>query len=202
MGRKKLQSEDWVTFAEDLKQLVERAYPDLQEDAREQLVLTHYLGQLEHQQLAFSVKQKRPKTVDEAVNATLEMESYLLPKGSGVTQVAEGYMSIEPVSLVHGQNDAVMTLLQQVVDRMDQLEAKVASLTQSQQGVGKVRGEKPNTSIPPPHGPIVCHRCKKWGHQARGCVALRPQQTQGNPGNRRPWCSWPDTRGLDKGHVS
>ena len=82
------------------------------------------------------MKQKRPKTVDEAVSATLEMESYLLPKGSRVAQVAEGYMPIEPVSLVHGQNDAVMTLLQQVVDRMDQLEAKVASLTQSQQGVG------------------------------------------------------------------
>ena len=59
----KLQSEDWATSAEDLKQLVERTYPDLQEDAREQLTLTHYLGQLEHQQLAFSVKQKRPKSV-------------------------------------------------------------------------------------------------------------------------------------------
>ena len=65
------------------------------------------------------------------------MESYLLPKGSQVGQVAEGYMPIEPVSLVHGQNNAVMTLLQQVVDRMDQLEAKVASLTQTQQGAGE-----------------------------------------------------------------
>ena len=128
----KLQSEDWATFAEDLKQLVEHTYPDLQEDVREQLALTHYLGQLEHQQLAFSVKQKRPKTVNEAMSATLEMESYLLPKGSRMVQVAEGYMPIEPVSLVHGQNDAVMTLLHQVVDRMDQLEAKVAPLTQSQ----------------------------------------------------------------------
>ncbi len=186
IGRKKLQSEDWATFAEDLKQLVERAYPDLQEDVREQLALTRYLGQLEPQQLAFSVKQKRPKTVDEAVSATLEMESYLLPKGSRVAQVAEGYMPIERVSLVHAQNDAVVTLLQQVVDRMDQLEAKVASLTQNQQEVGKVRGEKPNTSNSPPRGPVVCHRCKKEGHLARGCVAPRPQQRQSDPGNGRP----------------
>ena len=128
----KLQSEDWATFAEDLKQLVEHAYPDLQEDMREQLTLIHYLGQLEHQQLAFSVKQKRPKTVNEAMSATLEMESYFLPKGSRVVQVAEGYMPTEPVSLVHGQNDAVMTLLHQVVGQVDPLEAKVASLTQSQ----------------------------------------------------------------------
>ena len=56
--------------------LVELAYPDLQEEVREQLALTHYLGQLEHQQLAFSVKQKCPKTVDEAVSATEEMKSY------------------------------------------------------------------------------------------------------------------------------
>ena len=120
------------------------------------------------------------------MSATLEMESYLLPKGSRVAQVAEGYMPIEPVSLVHAQNDAVMTLLQQVVDRMDHLEAKVASLTQSQQGVGKARGEKSNTSNPPPRGPIVCHRCKKEGHLARECVAPRPQQRQSNPGNGRP----------------
>ena len=37
-----------------------------------------------------------------------------------MAQVAEGYMPIEPVLLVHGQNNAVMTLQQQVVDRMDQ----------------------------------------------------------------------------------
>ena len=176
MRRKKLRSEDWPIFAEDLKQLVERAYPDLQEDPREQLAITHYLGQLEHQQLAFSVKQKRPKTVDEAVSATLEMESDLLPKGSRVAQVLEGYMPIEPVSLVHGQKDAVMTLLQQVADRMHQLEAKVTSLTQSQQGAGKMRGEKANTSSPPPRGPIVCHRCKKEEHLCDcGCVAPQPQ---------------------------
>ena len=114
------------------------------------------------------------------------MESYLLPKGSRAEQVAEGYMPIEPVSLVHGQNEAVMALPQQVVDRMDQLEAKVASLTQSQQGVGKMRGEKPNTSSPEPRGPIVCHRCKKDGHLARGCVALQSLQRQSNPGNGRP----------------
>ena len=67
LGRKKRRGEDWAAFAEDLNTLVDRAYPELQDDAREQLALTHYLGQLEHPQLAFSVKQRRPKTVDEAV---------------------------------------------------------------------------------------------------------------------------------------
>ena len=39
------------TFAEDLKTLVDKAYLELQDDSQEQLVLTHYLGQLEQQQL-------------------------------------------------------------------------------------------------------------------------------------------------------
>ena len=40
--------------------------------------MTRYLEQLDNQQVVFSVKQKRPKSVDEAVTATLEMESYLI----------------------------------------------------------------------------------------------------------------------------
>ena len=76
---KKLRSKEWATFAKDLNQLVECAYPDLQEDAREHLALTHYLGQLEHQQLAIIGKQKCPKTMDEALRATLEVNSYLSP---------------------------------------------------------------------------------------------------------------------------
>ena len=42
---------DWAAFAEDLKTLVDKAYLELQDDSQEQLVLTHYLGQLEQQQL-------------------------------------------------------------------------------------------------------------------------------------------------------
>ena len=56
LGRKKRRGEDWATFAEDLKTLVDKAYPELQDDAKEQMALTHYLGQFEQQQLAFSVK--------------------------------------------------------------------------------------------------------------------------------------------------
>ena len=80
LGRKKLRAKNWATFAEDLKTLVNKAYPELQDDAKEQLGLTHYLGQLEQQQLAFSVKQRRPKSVDATVSAMLEMNSYLVPK--------------------------------------------------------------------------------------------------------------------------
>ena len=188
LGRKKRRGEDWAAFAEDLNTLVDRAYPELQDDAREQLALTHYLGQLEHPQLAFSVKQRRPKTVDEAVRATLEMESYLVPKGRAA-QVTEGPTPPEPVAAVREQQDAMMTLLQQVVQRMDMLESRFAALqggTRSTQP--PVAGQGANrSSANKEQGPVICRRCKKVGHLARGCVV--PWQQQGHPtspGNGRP----------------
>ena len=79
--RKKRKTKYWASLAEDVKTLADRAFSNLEEEAREHLALTRYLEQLDNWQVAFSVKQKRPKSVDEAVTATLEMESYLINSG-------------------------------------------------------------------------------------------------------------------------
>ena len=42
-----------------------------------QLSLERYLGELDNPQIAFNVRQKQPKTLDEAVMCTLETEIYL-----------------------------------------------------------------------------------------------------------------------------
>ena len=69
--------EDWASFGEDLKALVEKAYPSLQPEAQELLALNQFLNQIEEQQLAFAVRQRSPATVDAAVAAVLELETYL-----------------------------------------------------------------------------------------------------------------------------
>ena len=46
---------------------MEKAYPDLQQEAREYLALTSYLGQLSDPQGSFDARQRRSKSVDEAV---------------------------------------------------------------------------------------------------------------------------------------
>ena len=78
--RKKAE-EGWADFADELGSLANKAHPDLQEEARERLSLNAYLSQLPQPQISFSVRQKQPITIDDAVHAaTLEMESYLPPK--------------------------------------------------------------------------------------------------------------------------
>ena len=80
--RKKRKGENLADFADELKSLANKAYPDLQEEARERLALNEYLVQLDHPQVAFGVKQKNPKSLDTALTATLEMEAYATTRSS------------------------------------------------------------------------------------------------------------------------
>ena len=69
--------------------LAEKAYPDLKDDAREQLALNQYLARLDNPQVVFAVKQGKPKTINDAIRLTLETESYLqLPMKQTVVHIA------------------------------------------------------------------------------------------------------------------
>ena len=57
---------------------------------RDHLLALHaYLVQLSDSQVAFGVKQRMPKDLDEAVSTTIELESYLVPKGIILSIVQE-----------------------------------------------------------------------------------------------------------------
>ena len=76
-ARCKLSTEDWATFADDLKTSADKAFPDLEATAREKLAVDRFLGQISKPQLSFSVRQKQPATIDDAVAATQELQSHL-----------------------------------------------------------------------------------------------------------------------------
>ena len=82
--RRKGKTESWPEFGEDLRTLVDKVYPTLDDEAWQQLALQRYLSKLDNEQVAFSVKQQKPRTIEAAVGATLECESYLvIPTLSG-----------------------------------------------------------------------------------------------------------------------
>ena len=70
-------TEGWADYAKDLKVLVENVVFQTCKKRleTEQLALNHFLGQLDNPPIAFAVKQSRPRNLDEAVTATLEMKS-------------------------------------------------------------------------------------------------------------------------------
>ena len=70
--KRKQPTESWANFAEDLRKIAIKAYPSLAADAVEQLALTHFLQNIHDVQVSFAVKQKAPKTLDDAVSATIQ----------------------------------------------------------------------------------------------------------------------------------
>ena len=126
--RRKWATERWADFADELHTLADKAYPTLQEEARERLAINAFLDQLPQPQLS-SVCQKQPGTLDKAVATTLEMESYLPPKGTSAIDPS----LTDSCDSVHAVDK--FTQLTQVVDklveRMEQLQLQVAGTVQS-----------------------------------------------------------------------
>ena len=90
-----------------------KPYPSLQDEARERLSLNAYLAKLPQPQIAFSVHQKQPSTLDDTVAATLEMESYIPPSSINSTLSSED----EPAPISMESIDQV-TQLTRVVERL------------------------------------------------------------------------------------
>ena len=207
--RKKLRGEGWADFGDALRDLADKAYPELDLDARERLSLNSYLEQISDAQVAFGVRQARPRTVREAVISTLQLESFKVHKHPP-TRIAQVSVDDEatPVGVVAEQSrrdDTTPELLQAILTRLERLETsrqEQASPAPRRDDRGRGpknqprerRGQRgpppsqrqdqsPSTSSQPPRTedrrPVTCLRCGKEGHYARGC-AERRRQGSGN----------------------
>jgi len=75
--RARRHGESWEELADNIRLLADKAFPELEDRAKEQLSLDRYVSLLDKPEVALAVRQKRPKSVDEAVSYTLEVESYM-----------------------------------------------------------------------------------------------------------------------------
>ena len=182
--RRKKRSETWADFADDLKLLVDRGFPELEDPARECLAVHTYLQQLDEPQVAFSVRQKRPKTLEEAGTATLEMESYLsATKPQTVSTVHEGEEDAATVAAA-SPSMRITELLERLIERVERLERERYSPESAREGLSKIREPESVRSKP-----LQLHRgrsfggtcweCGQRGHAARNCPRGSTSQ-QGN----------------------
>ena len=167
--RRKKAGEGWADFADELRSLSDKAYPELGEDARERLSINAYLMQLPQPQIAFSVRQKQPSTLDDAVTATLEMESYLSPQ------------SLSAVDSVGGTDADTVAVVGQVAEltrAVERLTKQVEQLKQGEDDDGREGPARPRRGRRPFTG--VCWNCRRTGHISRNCPDPPPQQQSGS----------------------
>ena len=111
-------------FGDELLLLASKAFPSLQDEAREELALTRYLDQLSDPQVSFGVKQRRPKMIHEAVSGTIKLESYFLKSASSdVRQVTQKEPQEQAaVTVIQSTQKGLMEMMQKLVGRVEQLE--------------------------------------------------------------------------------
>ena len=98
---------------------MDKAYPMLEDDARQQLALQRYLSQLCNHQVAFRVKQRKPKTIEASVGATLELESYLVQHSP---LALAGTVAPVHVDYVGQKNNNLMDMMSQLLALVERLE--------------------------------------------------------------------------------
>ena len=157
----------------------------MEDKAREKLALNTYLALLENPHIAFGVKQKTPETLDVAVAATLELESYLSPKLALVSSVEAPPRESEQRNIgvvSHVSHDKLAAMFEKLVDRFDKLEASYSQTGRS--GVYRGRQEAP-TQQGYYGGPrerrtrdLSCWTCSKSGYIARQCRSSNKQPSE------------------------
>ena len=118
------------------------------------------------------MKQRKPKSVVEAISFTIEVESYL-PKPVRVL----GVESDESVLLSTSQELSILAvqekqslMIEKMAKRLERLEEHLADQSLQSSGRDKDKRATGRDSI---QAPVICHKCKKEGQYARGCAANR-----------------------------
>ena len=193
-SKQRKQTEKWADFGDSLRALADKAFPTLGDDAREHLALNRYLSQLDDPQVAFMVKQRQPTTVDDAVSATLEMQSYVQKPPLKVHFAGDEAKPPEEaiVAAVRSQQETLMGMMQHVVERLDKLETQQKQPRRSQSprpwwprgrqwNRGDRRGNEDEEDAPDQdERTLVCWKCGLEVHYARGCAARVGVKRQGN----------------------
>ena len=189
-GRKP--NESWGETADNLRSLADKAFPDLDEVAKEKLSVDRYLTLLEKPDVSLAVRQRRPKTLNDAVSATLETEAFMSlgnqrgyqirPELTPTTSVA-GVDSTVNATLA-SKDDKMYEMLQTLVSRMNQMELTIARMDSRCSNLTNTprpaRGQEKDRSDSTRRGPIICNKCGKPGHYARGCASRRSKAESGN----------------------
>lgn len=171
-NRSKRKTEGWGDYAEDLRSLVEKVYPDLQEEARVQMALSHYLRQLEQPMIAFSVKQKRPKSLEEAVSTTFEMESYQTGLKTVLIENKPHPAAEEADVAAIWTQTSQDSLVQQLLQRLDKIKLELsASKPECSERSAETEKQRRGQSA-------TCWYCGRRGHLSRKC--FKKQREQGN----------------------
>ena len=166
-------------LASTLRRLVSQAYPEAVPDLQDSLAKDQFIDALEDREIRMKLRESGPKTLDEAVSRTLQIEAMYEAesrrgKGWSVRVVQESSK---------GKNSELLELIKQNTAAMNQMVNLVQQQQQQQQPSSEPkrngRGLGPNAGRTRDLRFRLCFKCHKKGHFMADC-----KQTSAGSGNK------------------
>ena len=122
--------ESWAGFADSLRTTADCAFPELDDKAKDRITLVRFLGSIDDPTVALSIRQRRPKTLNEASLHTLEIETILsLTPAAGANNLMTSPISFATANVnftVHEIQETVLQAINTLVTRVEELEQQVS----------------------------------------------------------------------------
>ena len=172
--RRQKASESLPELGQQIRRLVNLAYPTVPADVKETLAKDHFIDALAISDIRLRIKQARPKNLNEAVRNAIELEAFLKTEqrlggvNSSLRAVGQETTRGELAEELKVVNDTVLSLQISMTSIIEEL--KELKQNHADHGKGKW------TKAPEWRKNAACYNCGKTGHLQRECRSKRKAQ--------------------------
>ncbi|XP_067667689.1 uncharacterized protein [Haliotis asinina] len=140
-NRQQKEGESIQDLGQAIQRLTNLAYPDATQDCKDRLARSHFTEAIRDRQVRLSVVQSRPRTLEEAIQAAFEMETYLECERLRPADKARSRQLRILAAKPERQNDQVEQL-SRLMETINKFEKKLESLPVSEDRVAQSGSRK------------------------------------------------------------
>ena len=183
-SRKRKDGESLPALAQEISHLVRRAYPGIGQQGMEELAVEKFREALPDHEQRMSVFRSKAKTIDQAVRAALDTESWQISENRRTpaartrsTRSEEEDENSQETTACAVRSDDIQLTAKWINELKDLVKLLAEKTEQSESGNADVNGTSSRKSQ------VTCYYCHKLGHLQRECRKKKADERRAQSGN-------------------